>query len=57
MARQRITCHKKVGDFLKNNCKHQNMEFFYELEKRMEIRQIAQQSKQTKNILDSVRNF
>ncbi|WP_265094513.1 hypothetical protein [Campylobacter concisus] len=26
MARQRITCHKKVGDFLKNNL---DVEFYF----------------------------
>ena len=29
MARQRIKCHKKMGDLLKNNCKHQDVEFYF----------------------------
>ena len=53
MARQRITCHKKMGDFLKNNCKHQDVEFYFTGWESVEEHSRANELK----MLDSTRNF
>ncbi len=50
MARQRIICHKKAGDFLKNNL---DVEFYFIDRESVEEHSRANELK----ILDSTRNF